>query len=63
MLINIRRPAKEDIPFLGWVMFTAARSHLEKCPWSVIFGESEAGTRRSSRTRLPNPANSLVPRL
>lgn len=45
MLINIRRPAKEDIPFLGWVMFTAARSHLEKCPWSVIFGESEAGTR------------------
>ncbi len=58
MEIKIRRAGKEDIPFLGWVMFTAARSHLAECPWSVIFGESEAGTRNLlegvSRTRVPH---------
>jgi GNAT superfamily N-acetyltransferase len=35
-------------------MYMAARSHLRACPWSLIFGESEAGTRnlleRVSRT-------------
>lgn len=54
MQIEIRRAGEDDIPFLGWVMFTAARSHLSRCPWSVIFGEAEAGTRqlleRVSRT-------------
>ncbi len=58
MHVKIRRAGKEDIPFLGWVMYTAARSHLAECPWSVIFGESEAGTRnlleRVSRTRAPH---------
>lgn len=46
MKIDIRRAQEEDIPFLGWVMYTAARSHLETCPWSAIFGEDEAGTRK-----------------
>ena len=45
-----------DIPFLGWVMYTASRSHLEECPWSVLFGEPENRTRvlleRISRTSL-----------
>lgn len=45
MQVKIRRARKEDIRFLGWVMFTAARSHLAACPWSVIFDELEAGTR------------------
>ncbi len=42
---RIRRARTEDIPFLGWVMFTAARSHLDKCVWETIFDESEAGVR------------------
>ncbi len=61
--VTIRRAGQEDIPFLGWVMFTAARSHLAECPWSVIFRETEAGTRellesvsRSPTTGLPAPA-------
>ena len=52
--VTIRRAGQEDIPFLGWVMFTAARSHLAECPWSAIFRETETGTRdlleRVSRT-------------
>ena len=35
----------EDIPLLGWVMFKAARSRLEKCVWETIFDETEAGVR------------------
>jgi len=58
MQVKIRRAEKEDISFLGWVMYTAARSHLAKCPWSVIFGESEAGTPnllgRVSQTQAPH---------
>lgn len=54
MNIKIRRARNDDVPFLGWVMYTAARSHLETCPWSVIFEESAQGTRtlleRVSRT-------------
>jgi len=42
---RIRRATTEDIPFLGWVMFTAARSHLDKCVWETIFDETEAGLR------------------
>ena len=42
---RIRRATTEDIPFLGWVMFTAARSHLDKCVWETIFDETEAGVR------------------
>lgn len=44
--VKIRPVRKENIPFLSWVMYTAARSHLAECPWSVIFHESEAGTRK-----------------
>ena len=32
MNIKIRRARSDDISFLGWVMLTAARSHLEVCP-------------------------------
>ena len=41
----IRRAVTEDIPFLSWVMFTAARSHLDTCVWETIFDEAEAGVR------------------
>ena len=44
--MEIRPARNEDSPFLGWVIYTAARSHLAECPLSVIFGESEAGTRK-----------------
>lgn len=43
--MKIRRAVIEDIPFLGWVMLTAARSHLSRSPWSVIFDEPESRTR------------------
>ncbi len=43
--VKIRPARNKDIPFLGWVMFTAARSHLVESPWSVIFHEPEARTR------------------
>jgi len=43
--VKIRPARNKDVPFLGWVMFTAARSHLAKSPWSVIFDESEVRTR------------------
>ncbi|VAW88625.1 hypothetical protein MNBD_GAMMA17-2293 [hydrothermal vent metagenome] len=43
--VKIRPAQNKDIPFLGWVMFTAARSHLVESPWSVIFHEPEARTR------------------
>ena len=43
--VTIRRAQAADIPFLGWVMYTAARSHLTTCPWSAIFGTDEAETR------------------
>jgi len=45
MQVKIRPARNKDIPFLGWVMFTAARSHLAESPWSVIFHEPEARTR------------------
>ena len=44
MNIKIRRARSDDISFLGWVMLTAARSHLEVCPWSTIFEEPEQET-------------------
>ncbi|MCF6324003.1 MAG: GNAT family N-acetyltransferase [Gammaproteobacteria bacterium] len=43
--IKIRPARNKDISFLGWVMFTAARSHLDESPWSVIFHEPETRTR------------------
>jgi len=43
--VHIRQARDSDIQFLGWVMFTSARSHLSDCPWSVIFREPEARTR------------------
>jgi len=42
--ITIRPAHDRDTPFLAWVMYTAARSHLDECPWRVIFGETEART-------------------
>jgi len=45
MTVTIRPAEKKDIPFLGWVMLTSAQSHLDECPWSVIFAEDEARTR------------------
>jgi GNAT superfamily N-acetyltransferase len=45
MQVRVRRATTEDIPFLSWVMFTAARSHLDKCVWETIFDEDEAGVR------------------
>jgi GNAT superfamily N-acetyltransferase len=42
---RIRRATTEDLPFLSWVMFTAARSHLIKCVWETIFDAAEAGVR------------------
>ena len=42
---RIRRATDEDIPFLSWVMFTAAWSHLETCVWETIFGETETRVR------------------
>ncbi len=44
MQVKIRPARNQDIPFLAWVMFTAARSHLAVCPWSVIYDESETRT-------------------
>ncbi len=43
--VKIRPARDKDIPFLGWVMFTAARSHLVESPWGIIFEEPEARTR------------------
>lgn len=45
MRVRVRRAATADIPFLSWVMFTAARSHLEKCVWETIFDASEPQVR------------------
>lgn len=42
--VLIRQACDKDIPFLAWVMSTAARSHLSKNPWNIIFNESEART-------------------
>jgi len=42
--VSIRPACDKDIPFLAWVMSTAARSHLTECPWSIIFKEPEART-------------------
>jgi GNAT superfamily N-acetyltransferase len=64
MMPRIRRAMTEDISFLGWVMFTAARSHLEKCVWETIFDEPEAGVRdllervaRTARTHWCHASN------
>jgi GNAT superfamily N-acetyltransferase len=56
MELHIRRAQAADIPFLGWVMYTAARSHLETCPWSAILGEDEAGTRKLLEHVAQSPA-------
>lgn len=45
MQVKTRRAREEDITFLGWAMYTAARSHLAQCPWSNIFEQSEIETR------------------
>lgn len=45
MQVKTRRAREEDMPFLGWAMYTAARSHLAECPWSKIFEKSEIETR------------------
>ncbi len=55
MAVKIRRGEQQDIPFLAWVMYTAARSHLADCPWCVIYGESE------KRTRILLAALSQIP--
>ncbi|GEM_PF-1899272 len=57
MAVKIRRGEQQDIPFLAWVMYTAARSHLTACPWCVIYGEPE------KRTRILLAALSQIPTL
>ncbi len=54
--VNIRTAQEGDIPFLGWVMYTAARSHLDMSPWSVIFQEPERRVRvlLERITQIPN---------
>lgn len=46
MFVKIRRATEDDVSFLGWAIFTAARSQLAECPWSRILGISEDETRR-----------------
>jgi GNAT superfamily N-acetyltransferase len=41
----VRRATPDDIPFLTWVMFTAARSHLKRGLWETILDETEARIR------------------
>lgn len=44
MTITIRAAGAHDIDFLCWVMFTAAKSHLDRCMWEMIFDMSPADT-------------------
>lgn len=55
MKFNIRPAQANDIHFLAWAMYEAARSHLTKSPWSVIFGEAEAQTRRLLENTIQIP--------
>ena len=42
MRVETRPASAEDAPFLAWVMREAARSHLEKGVWDLMFpGEDE----------------------
>ena len=41
MNIDIRSAKKDDIPFLAWVMLTAARSHLQYGIWDHYIGRTE----------------------
>jgi len=54
--INIRLAQPADIPFLAWVLYTAAQSHLAHCPWSIIFNETEARTRTLLEHITQNPS-------
>ena len=40
----VRRPTEDDIPFLAWVMYRAAQSHLDHCPFETLLEEDEDGT-------------------
>lgn len=37
MTIEVRPAEAADLDFLCWVMFTAGKSHLDRCIWEMIF--------------------------
>jgi ribosomal protein S18 acetylase RimI-like enzyme len=41
MNIDIRSARADDVPFLGWVMLTASRSHLKYGVWEYYVGGTE----------------------
>ena len=41
MDVRIRPAVADDAPFLGWVIFTAGRSHCPRGVWDVIVGRPE----------------------
>ncbi|HEY2773353.1 MAG TPA: GNAT family N-acetyltransferase [Candidatus Binatia bacterium] len=45
MQVQIRPAAHDDLDFVSWVMFTAARSHLERSVWEAMFDRDEAWVR------------------
>lgn len=45
MSLAIRPATLSDLPFLSWVMYRAAQSHLDTCPWRRILDADEAETR------------------
>jgi len=42
MDVRIRQAVADDAPFLGWVIFTAGRSHCPRGVWDVIVGRPES---------------------
>jgi translation initiation factor 4G len=44
--VRIRDARPEDVPFIAWVMLTAARSHLPLGMWDFMVGPDEAETLR-----------------
>ncbi len=46
MLVKTRRATEDDLSFIGWAMYAAARSQLHECPWNTILGERKTQTRR-----------------
>ena len=46
MSVRIRKATLDDVPFLSWVVVTAARSHLERGAWDLMVPESEDERKR-----------------
>lgn len=44
MDVTVRRAQEGDAEFLVWVMMAAARSHLDRCVWSTLFGTDDTAT-------------------